>query len=346
MNRKFSCLVRLLIGLAFAVSVSTPALGDDFYEGKTLKIIVGYSPGGGFDAFSRVIGRYISKYIPGNPTVIVQNMPGAGSVLSANRVYAMQPGDGLTMVTFNGSFITRAVLKVPGMRFDPKKFNWIGQPSVGAMPQVLWSRPEVVNSFDELLKAKKPLYMGSSGPGDSMWEMAEFWKRMGLNVKNVMGYKGSVDILVATKKGELDGYSLSLTFMEGYFSHYRKTVVPLATLGKHPMVAPVAGVPDFQEIAKRLKLNEEQVALGKFVMNNNALLRVFAVSPGTPPERVEILRSAFAKALSDPKLLEDAKRLKILVAPLSGKDVEKRVDRLINAPPGVLNIYKNNFLSK
>ena len=203
MNRKFSCLVRLVIGLAFVVSVSTAALGDDFYEGKTFKIIVGYSPGGDFDAFSRVVGRYISKYIPGHPSVIVQNMPGAGSVLSANRVYAMQPGDGLTMVTFNGSFITQAVLQVPGIMFDPQKFMWIGQPSVGALPLVLYFRPEVVKSFDELLQVKKTVYMGSSGPGDSMWEMAEFYKRIGLKVKNVAGYKGSVDILAATERGEL-----------------------------------------------------------------------------------------------------------------------------------------------
>ncbi len=346
MKRIFSCLVRLVIALAFVVSVSTAALGDDFYEGKTFKIIVGYSPGGGFDAFSRVVGRHISKYIPGHPTIIVQNMPGAGSVLAANRVYAMQPGDGLTMVTFNASFITRAVLKVPGIRFDPQKFIWIGQPSVGAMPQTLWFRPEVIKSFDELLQVKKPVHMGSAGPGDSMWEMAEFYKGLGLKVKNVTGYKGSADILAATERGELDGFSISAMSMQGVYSHYLRIVVPIASLGTHPMVEPVPGVPAFEDIVKLLKLSKENVALGRFLMDNRALLRVFAVPPGTPPERVEMLRTAFAKALRDPKLLEDAKRLKILVAPLSGKEVEEKIESLINTSPEVLEIYRKRYLSK
>lgn len=161
-----------LFGLAVVLGVwlypGVPAHGaaSSFYEGKTVKIIVGLSPGGGFDTFARILARHLPLHIPGKPKFIVQNMPGAGSLVAANRVYAEQPGDGLTIVNFATGIVMQSLLGDPAAKFDPLKFMYLGDPSLPALPRVLWVRGDLpIRTLAELKNRKEPLAVGATGVG-------------------------------------------------------------------------------------------------------------------------------------------------------------------------------------
>jgi tripartite-type tricarboxylate transporter receptor subunit TctC len=334
-------LIALPMNMAFAAD-------NEFYKGKTIRMIVGFSPGGGFDTFARALARHIGKYIPGTPKVLVQNMPGAGSLSAANRVYAMQPGDGRTIVVFNAAQVLQAILKEPAVQFDPQKFIWLGQPSVGAVPQVLWMRPQVLMTFDQLLKVKKPVNLGAAAPGSSMYDMAKYYEEIGLKVNIVSGYGGSSRVFAALDRGEIDGLTITLGLLRGVYSRFLKEgkVVPIMSLGSNPMVKPLEGVPTFKDVAKQLKLSKNEIALGEFMITSRALLRLFALPPGTPPERVKVLRAAFLEAFNDPKLRAELARLNVLVAPMSAEQVTDKVKSLIDTSPEILKLYKDSILAK
>jgi len=156
----------LLVALpALVLWIGEPAqaASESFFKAKTVRLIVGYSPGGGFDTFARLMARYLKRHIPGNPSVLVLNMPGAGSLVAANRVYAMQPGNGLTIVTFHFSMVTQALTGDPNVTFDPSKFIWLGEPAVGGLPQVLWVRTDLgINSLEDLRKSSRPPFAPSN----------------------------------------------------------------------------------------------------------------------------------------------------------------------------------------
>jgi len=260
----------------------------------------------------------------------------------------MQPGDGLTIVNFNAGVINLAVLKSPGVKIDPQKFFWIGQPSVGSVPQVLWFRPKVVKTLDGLLKAKKPLHLGSPGPGSSIYEISKYYKSIGIKVKTVSGYGGTSDIFAAIERGEVDGISLSLASAQSVYSRFvdKGMIVPVISLGKHPLVKPLKGVATFEDLVKKTKMSKANQALGRFMINVRALLRVYAVPPGTPLERVKLLREAFAKSFKDPKLLKDAKRTGLLVAPLTARDIETKVAEIMKTPAEIPDLYRCKILAQ
>ncbi len=148
--------VSLLAVIFLALPLAEPVSAQEpFYKGKLVRIVVGYSPGGGFDTFSRLLARHLKRHIPGNPNIIVQNMPGAGSMIAANRVYAMQPSDGLTIVNFHYSVAMQSFVGDPAVKFDPSKYHWLGEPSIGALPRVLYVRTDLpIRTLDDLKKRK------------------------------------------------------------------------------------------------------------------------------------------------------------------------------------------------
>ena len=317
---------------------ATWAADAPFYKGKTIRIIVGYSPGGGFDTFSRLLGRHLGQHVPGNPTVLVMNMPGAGSKSAANRVYAMQPGDGLTIVAFNAGSLVDAVIGSPAVRFDPRKFLWLGDPAIGSLPQVLWVRSDLpIKTFDDFKNSKKLLHSGSTGSGSGSTSATLFLRYLGYPIKAVMGYRGTANIMAAMERKELDARVMSQDTMQGNYVRYIKNglVRPILAMGDEPRLTPIPGIATLKD----LKLNAEQQRIAEFLEGTWKLLRLFALSPGTPPDRVAILRQAFTDTLGSPELLKHAKRQKLSISPASPESIERTVADLYKAPQELLDKY-------
>lgn len=331
----------LLVFLAFAF-LPWPwarASEENFFRGKTVRIVVGYSPGGGFDTFARLLARYLGRHIPGEPSVIVQNMPGAGSLVAANWVYG-QPPDGRTIVTFHFGLITQALVGDPLVKFDPARFVWLGDPSIGGLPQVLWVRNDLpVRSVGDLRKREKPLALGVTGRAEGPAVAGELLRYLGFPVTNISGYKGSSDIMVALERNEVDGRIIGQSTMQMIYARYIQAglVRPLLSMGKEPRLKPLAGVATLDD----LKLNSSQRHLADFLSRTWVALRPFALPPGVSEGRVAALRRAFAQALKDPQLMKDAERQGSEISPLSGEDLSQIVKELAVAPRDVVEIYKS-----
>lgn len=330
-----------IAGLIVWCSAMQPAVpaAEPSFKGKTVRIIVGYSPGGGFDTFARLLGRHLSKHLPGNPSVIVINMPGAGSLVAANRVYAM-PGTGLTIVTFHFSMVTQALTGDPNVQFDPLKYKWLGDPTVGALPQVLWVRKDLpIETVDDLRNAPKPISLGVTGLGAGPGIMGSFLERyLDFNVDNVYGYKGSSDIMVALERDELEGRVLSQATMETIYRRYLDAglVRPVFAMGDEPRLEPIPNIATMKDLKVSAKTRE----LGDFLVETWKLLRVFAVPPGTPDATVGVLRQAFSDAMKDPALIADAERQKVIISPLTGEEVTNTIRKLGSASPELIEEYK------
>ncbi len=346
MNRQSGAPTRItLFALAVALCIGShlgaTAHGATapFYEGKTVKIIVGLSPGGGFDTFARMLARHLPQYIPGNPRFIVQNMPGAGSLVAANRIYAEQPGDGLTIVNFATGIVLQALMGDPAVKFDPMKYMWLGDPSLPALPRVLWVRGDLpIRTLADLKNRKEPLAVGATGVGQSAAIMGEFERTLGLNVKVVFGYKGSTGILAALERKELEGMNLSLHFVQDRYGHLIEngTLRPFLAIGTGPGAEAPAGVATLKD----LTLSSDQRKLADFLIQSWSILRLYAIPPGTPPDRFNVLQEAFLKALASPKFISEAKRQGIRVAPRSGKEVARIIGLMTGAPPEIVDQYR------
>ena len=337
----------MVIGLAALLMLAGTTWAADaaFYKGKTIRIIVGYSPGGGFDTFSRLLGRYLSRHMPGNPSVLVMNMPGAGSKSAANRVYAMQPGNGLTVVVFNAGSVVDGVVGDSSVRFDPRKFIWLGDPAIGSLPEVLWVRSDLpVKNFEDFKNLKKPLHAGSTGRGSASTAATLFLRHLGYPIKAIMGYRGTANVMAAMERKELDARVMSQQTMQGNYRRYIKSglVRPILSLGEEPRLKPIPGIATLKD----LNLNAEQQRIADFFISTMKLLRLFALPPGTPPDRVATLRKAFMDTLNDPELLKHAERQNLVISPASPETIEKTVADLYGAPPELLAKYKEIVYAK
>lgn len=334
---KARMMMAVTIGAMLVFATSWGA--DPFYRGKTIQYVVSMNPGGGFDLYGRLLARHLGRHIPGNPGFVVQNMPGAGSLIAANLIYE-RPGDGLTMVMLHYGVVTQALVGHPAARFDPLKYVWIGDPTIGGLPQVLWMRSDVpVRSVEDLKKAEPPLRLGSTGVGIGSGMAAEYLKYLGFPVKLVLGYRSSSEVMLALERKELDGYFISQATMQQVYRRYIDggVVRPVLALGKESRLKPIAGLPS---IGEDMPLKGREKELYDFLVASLALLRVHAVPPGTPKDRVKILREGFLKALADPRLLEEAARLKIVVAPVSGQEVTQHIESLARASSETKELYK------
>ena len=328
------CIAALLI-----LAGSTWAADAEFYKGKTIRIVVGYSPGGGFDTFSRLIGRNLGAHLPGNPSVIVVNMPGAASMVAANRVYAMQPGDGLTIVVFSFGVITEAVTRPGAITFDPRKFIYLGDPTLGTIPEVVWVRSNLpIKTLEDFRNYKTPLASGLTGTGSPATAANQFLASLGYPIKAVFGYRGTANVMAALERGEVDARIMSQTNMQTIFRRYLDSglVRPVVAIGEDPRVKPIPGVATLKD----MNLNPEQQRMADFLVGTWKLLRLFAIPPGTPSDRVAALRKAFMDTLNSPKVLEQAKRQKVVVSPASHETIEKTIAGLYDAPPDLLARYK------
>ena len=338
--RKFFSLFVLLAFLACAgpanrtwAAVMDDKAVADFYRGKTVKIIVGFSAGGGYDAYSRLIGRHLQKHIPGNPSIIVENMAGAGSILLANHMFNVAPKDGTVIGNFSGQIILEQIFGNPAVQYDLAKFRYLGVP-IGETYLLITTRKSGVTKLEELLGSKAKQITVGGIPGSTV-EQGPLLMRdlLGANIKVVSGYKGTSDVRLAMESGEIDGImnsweSSKVTSLDRIKNGDWQL---LAQLGDHPIPdLPVKNVPTIPQIAK----TEEQRQLLRFgAAAPNQFGKVYLVSPGTPPERGAALETALTRTFADKELLAEAEKGKLDIDPVSAQHVQKLINDFFGLSP-------------
>lgn len=324
----------VIVGAALLAAPETRA--EDFYKGKTFRFIVGFSPGGGYDTYTRLIARYFGRYVPGNPTTLVQNMTGAGSLISANYIGRRAKPDGLSGAVFNNSLIVQAALgdkKAGAVPFG--EMEWVGAPSRGEIVCMMMTFSGKT-TWKDVINSKEPIKIGATRAGSTGHDIpAILNKAMGTNLKIITGYRGTATIRLALEGREVDGFcsqweSMRVTARSMLDAEGDQKLVPFV-IDSHSYPDPeIQNIPLFKDV-----LNEEGLKLYNSWAFQMAFQRMLALPPGTPKDRVDILRKAYEKTLKDPKLLAEAKKAKLVVTYVPGPEVEKLVDGIINMPPEV-----------
>jgi tripartite-type tricarboxylate transporter receptor subunit TctC len=326
---------KIFLALALCLPSWPLLAADDFYRGKTIRVIVGGTAGGGFDVYTRAMTRYIGKHIPGNPTLVVENMTGAATRIAAKYMHSAAKPDGLTFGIFNGYLILGQVLNPKAFDFDMRQFQWLGVPIQDNVACVL-RREAGITNIDQWRAAKTPVKMGGLGPGNSTSDVVRVVKAtLNLPIQLVEGYKGTADVRLAADAGELQGAcwaweSIKVTWRKGLESGEVFPVLQVASK-KQP---DLPNVPHALDLAKS---DEERQIIRAGGMDPGAITRVYVTSPATPKDRVQILRKAFADTLKDPDFLAEAKKVQLEVNPLNGEEVGKIVGNMFNLNPAVVS---------
>jgi tripartite-type tricarboxylate transporter receptor subunit TctC len=316
----------------------------DFYRGRAINLVVGYGPGGGYDLCARLVARHIGRYIPGSPTVVVQNMPGAGSLRAANYLYTVAPNDGATIGTIARDMPLLAVLgNIPGVRFDPRKFVWLGSSSNFANDaHVLMVRSDApVKSIEDARRAGgPPLVLGSTAEGTSGNDVPTLLRdALGLNIKLVAGYPDNGAIFLAVDRGEVSGRTVDLTTMKSLRPDWLKPSGGMRALVQFARATRHADFPDVPT-ARELASTPASQALIEFAELPYLMARPFVAPPGVPAERAAALQAAFLAVHRDPQFLADAAQLKIEVDALEAEAVLAAIDRIADAPREFLDQFR------
>ncbi|MBI2304971.1 MAG: hypothetical protein HYU86_09550 [Chloroflexi bacterium] len=308
-----------------------------FYSGKTIRVIVGYAAGGGYDTYARLIAKHIGKYIPGTPTTVVENMAGAGSLVAANYLYKVAKPDGLTLGTFGEGLVLQQALGAEGIEFDSRKFNWLG--AADKATQACAVRTDRgFKIISDAVGAPKPLILGATAPGSNTWDFPKVLEAaLGINVKLVGGYDGTAKIRLAAEAGEVEGgcwtwESIKVTWKDALDRGFVKILVHQAP-AKNPDLADIPLATDLAKTAEGRQL----ILLAT---SPAAMTKPFATHPETPPDRVKILQDAFAKVLKDPELMEEANKAQLEVHLVSAEEVRKLVAEALATPPDVAKKLK------
>src|SRR5882724_12846460 len=297
---KRSRALRMLACLAWLIVCVAPVWGQaNFYEGKTVTVLIG-AKSGSLEIAAQIVSHHLGKYLPGKPAVILQHVPGAAHLLATNNVFNVAKPDGLTILASNPNVAIAQLSKVEQVRFDVRKFQWLG--SSGADGVMLSIRSDLpFKSFDELKKADKELVAGTTGPGSNAHDFPLLLKEFaGLKLKLVSGYPANSDVLLAVERKEVDAYSALGT-----------TIKLAADRGVvRPLVRRRVPTPGFENLPVDEDLATSQVGKSLMAIKSipQAIGRAFAVTPGTPADRLAILREAFTKALNDPELMAEGKK--------------------------------------
>jgi tripartite-type tricarboxylate transporter receptor subunit TctC len=322
---KISFLAALLAGLGLLWTATGAFAQEPFYKGKSVRIIVGGSAGGGYDTYTRTIARHLGKHVPGNPAFVVENMTGAGSLIAANHVYKVAKPDGLIIGHFIGGLILQHVLGKPGIEFDGRKFEHLGVPAQDTTTVGI-SKVSGVTTIDNWLSTKTTLKFGGVGPGAATDDVAKIVRAtVGVPMQLVSGYKGTADIKLAVNSGELQGLVNSWeSFKSGWVKEIEtgSVMVVLQMLPqRHPDLPNVPAILDYVKGEDNRKI----VQAGAF--DYASIARPYVFPPGTPKDRVAMLRKGLTDTYKDPEFLADAKKARLDMSPLSGEELEKIVDR-------------------
>ena len=332
---------RLTLALCASLALAAPAHADevaDFYRGKTFTMVVGYSAGGGYDLYARAISRHIGKHIPGNPTVIVNNMPGAGSVASANYLYNVAPKDGLVIATFSRGLPMEPLIGTAKTQYDATKMTWIGSASNEVSVCALTQRAAVKNWNDFLTKEST---LGGEAAGSDPDTYALMVRGLfGAKLKVVTGYPGGNDMTLAAERGEIDGRcgwswsSIKATRPDWVAGPNKLSVLVQLSLERSK---DLPDVPSAYELAT----NDTQRAIIRLIVGRQIIARPFAAPPGIPPARRDALRKAFMDTMKDPAFLAEAKAMSLEIDPVNGEEVTKLIADIYASPREIIEQARN-----
>jgi len=324
----------------FLASTSALFAQTPYYQGKQVKFVVGFTTGGFYDRWARLLSRYMPKYIPGNPSFIVQNMPGAGSVIATNYVYNVSKPDGLTLgVPSSGLYLDQLVGR-PEIKFDIRKFAWIGSPV--KEPMILYMRSDApFKTIADVQHSKEPPKCGSTGTVSTDFILARMLEDTlpPLKITTVLGYPGGSEIDVAVEKGEVicRGMTASPFFgREPFLSWQKKNFVRVLIYTGAKRDERLPDVPTIREIFEKEKVPEASRRVAEVILAAESFGRPIFASPGTSSEHLKILRSAFEQAIKDPDLLAETQKQRMDVDPETGENLEKLAKRILQQPPEVL----------
>jgi tripartite-type tricarboxylate transporter receptor subunit TctC len=321
----------LAIGLVAAMASAVRAESvEDFYRGKTVTLVIGYSVGGGYDLYGRLVARYLGKYIPGQPNVVPQNREGAGSLRAAIYIYNAAPKDGTVIGTFSRSMAVAPLLNEAP--FDASKFTWLGSISTDVNVCTTWNTSPIKTWKDML---EKPFKLGGLGAGADPDIFALMFKNVfGAKIKLVTGYPGTNDVGLAMERGEVDGmcglsWSTAKTRHTDWLASKKVNIPVQAGLHKEP---DIPDVPNVMDLVK----TPEQTQIVRLILASQEMARPFAAPPGIPEDRKRALIDAFVKTMKDPDFLAEAAKIKADVNPVSAAAIESLVAEVYKTPKDVI----------
>ena len=337
------CAAALLASLVLAAHARADPVAD-FYRGRTITLIVGYGSSGGYDLFGRMMARHLGRHIPGNPTIVVQNMPGAGSLRATNWLYSVAPRDGTVFGIIARDMPLLAILGINrSATFDPRKFTWLGSASdFSRDAYLLMVRSDApAHSIDEARRpGGPPLVLGGTAIGAAGSDVPIVLRdTLGINVKLVEGYPDSGAIFLAVDRGEINGRTVDLSSMKSFRPAWMepnggmRALVQFARATRHPEFP---DVPTARELAR----NDEGRRLIEFAELSYRISRPFAAPPDVPAERAKALQDAFMAVHKDAAYLDEAARLRMEVSPIDSRAVLDTIDRIAAASPNVLDYLR------
>lgn len=333
MRSKFPVLIGSVAGLALFIISIQKSGANEFYKGKTIRFVVGLAPGGGYDLAARTVGRHIGKYIPGSPSMVVENMTGAGSLIAAHYTYHSAKPDGLFIGVWNSGFVLRQALGDKSVRLDARKLGWIGAPTKNN-PSCSIMAHTGLKSLKDILAADREIKMGSTGPGSTYDDLPQLLNRsVGTKFKVISGYEGTSTILVAMRRKEIDGgcwgwESARTTARPMLEAKGDRQLIPFLIHRREPDPE-VQGLPLIPEIIQ----GEDNLAAYRTWSGTSEFQRPFSVPPGTPKERLHLLRKAFADTMNDLGFRAEAEKSKLDATYVSGEEIEKHVDKILSITP-------------
>ena len=341
MEKRRIAVMGALLVLLFAAGPYTDgeALAQTFYEGKTIRIVVGFPAGGFYDLWSRLLARHMARYIPGNPSIIVQSMPGAGSMMAANHIYRVAKPDGLTFGTVSFSLYLSQLAKAPGVAFDWPGFTFLGRTTGDS--SVFYIRSDLpYKDWREVRTTKKPIPVGTPGSGSIHIVSSLARDVLGFNLDLVLGYPGGAPIDAAMERGEIGGSARGISVYIGrepYLTWNKKGFVrAIAQTGQEGDPRLDADVPTVWEVAKELRVSAADLEFMETAFRGFEWFWPYIAPPGLPAERTKILRDAFHKALTDPRLLEEGARMGLFPDAIDPQKLQRMAAEVMDVRSGTV----------
>jgi tripartite-type tricarboxylate transporter receptor subunit TctC len=335
-----SLIVLLLLNFGLLTALQAQ---EAFYKGKTVRLIVGSTPGGFYDRWARLFARYMPKHMPGNPEIIVQNMPGAGSLVAANYVANVAKPDGLTIGMVQYNIYMDQLVGRKEVQFDVRKFAWIGSPVSETV--LLYMRADApYKSIRDIVKAKEPPKCGASGTVSSDYITAKLLEEtIGAKFNSIVGYQGGSEVDVAVEKGELvcRAHNISAHFGREPFTSWHKKDFDrhIVQMGRKRDPR-LADTPTIYELFEEYKTPDFSRRVAHVMLAGGELGRPMLATPGIPPDRIKILREAYTKALKDPELLAEAEKGRMEVDPTPGDELQELMKKVMDQPKEVVDRVK------
>ena len=329
---------KALIGCALAALATSAAHAqtpEQFYSGKVVNFVVGVSPGGGYDQYARLLARHYARHVPGQPNVIVRNMPGAGSLTAVLHLNGSAPADGTTVVAFNAGVLNDSMSEGAAARAKFTDYAWIGSITRDFRVCFAW-RGTGILTWDDLAKRKETVFGAAGAVSSSANNIAMLRNLLNVNLKTIHGYPGNTEMFLAVERGELDGSCVTWSSLPDHWIKNNNIAV-LTRLS--PSTQP--GVSESVKFVGDLVTTQEQKDILDVLLASGELGRPFITSPKVPADRLQALRAAFDASMSDAAFLADAEKQKLPIDPVGGVEAEKIVTRLYAFSPALVEKARN-----